>query len=106
MARVRFPPPPQDHFDGGVPHQLLNDLEGHAPPRKVAAVGVADSGTLAHATTSLKPGTWNTVTLPIPLGAVSPFHELGLETFTDAPWGGVPSQLAMNHTGPFTSVPG
>jgi hypothetical protein len=32
---------PHGHFDGGVPHQLLNDLEGHAPHREVAAVGVA-----------------------------------------------------------------
>jgi hypothetical protein len=40
------------------------------------------------AATSLKAGTWNTVTLQIPAGAVSPFHELGLEIFTDAPWTG------------------
>jgi hypothetical protein len=31
---------PHGHFDGGVPHQLLNDLEGYAPHRKVATVGV------------------------------------------------------------------
>jgi hypothetical protein len=40
------------------------------------------------ASTSLKAGNWNTVTLQIPAGAVSPFHELGLEIFTDAPWTG------------------
>ncbi|WP_224366442.1 hypothetical protein [Hyalangium versicolor] len=40
------------------------------------------------ATSSLKPGTWNTITLQIPAGAVSPFQELGLEIFTDAQWTG------------------
>jgi hypothetical protein len=38
--------------------------------------------------TSLKVGTWNTVTLQVPAGAVSPFHELGLEIFTEASWKG------------------
>jgi hypothetical protein len=40
------------------------------------------------AATSLKAGTWNTVTLPVPAGAVSPFQELGLEIFTEASWKG------------------
>jgi hypothetical protein len=37
-GKVRIP---QGHLDGGMPHQLLDDLEGHAPHRQVAAVGVA-----------------------------------------------------------------
>ena len=40
------------------------------------------------AATSLKAGTWNTVTLPVPAGAVSPFQELGLEIFTEGSWKG------------------
>ena len=40
------------------------------------------------AATALKAGTWNTVTLQIPAGAVSPFQELGLEIFTEASWKG------------------
>ncbi|HEX8698862.1 MAG TPA: hypothetical protein VF815_08495 [Myxococcaceae bacterium] len=38
--------------------------------------------------TSLTAGAWNTVTLPVPAGAVSPLHELGLELFTEATWTG------------------
>jgi hypothetical protein len=37
---------------------------------------------------ALKAGAWNTVTLPVPADAVSPFQELGLEIFTDAWWTG------------------
>jgi hypothetical protein len=37
---------------------------------------------------SLKAGAWNTLTLPVPSGAVSPFAELGLELFTDGAWTG------------------
>jgi hypothetical protein len=37
---------------------------------------------------SLKAGAWNTLTLPVPTNAVSPFQELGLEIFTDASWTG------------------
>jgi len=40
------------------------------------------------AATSLTSGVWNTVTLPVPAGAVSPLHELGIELFTDATWAG------------------
>lgn len=40
------------------------------------------------AATSLKAGTWNTLTLQVPANAVSPFQELGLEIFTDAAWTG------------------
>jgi hypothetical protein len=38
--------------------------------------------------TSLRAGAWNTVTIQVPPGAVSPLHELGLELFTDATWTG------------------
>ena len=31
---------PHGHLDGGVPNQFLNDLEGNASHREVAAVGV------------------------------------------------------------------
>jgi hypothetical protein len=38
--------------------------------------------------TSLTPGAWNTLNVPVPAGAVSPLHELGVELFTDATWAG------------------
>jgi hypothetical protein len=38
--------------------------------------------------TTLRTGAWNTVTLQVPVGAVSPLYELGLEFFTDATWTG------------------
>jgi hypothetical protein len=38
--------------------------------------------------TSLTAGAWNTLTVPVPAGAVSPLHELGVELFTDATWTG------------------
>jgi hypothetical protein len=37
---------------------------------------------------SLQGGAWNTVTVQVPAHAVSPFHELGIEFFTDGPWTG------------------
>ncbi|KFE63882.1 hypothetical protein [Hyalangium minutum] len=37
---------------------------------------------------SLKADAWNTLTLPVPSNAVSPFAELGLEIFTGATWTG------------------
>jgi hypothetical protein len=40
------------------------------------------------AATSLKAGAWNTVSFQVPAGAVSPFHELGLEIFTEGSWKG------------------
>jgi hypothetical protein len=39
-------------------------------------------------TTSLTAGAWNNVTIPVPAGAVSPLHELGIEIFTHAAWTG------------------
>jgi hypothetical protein len=38
--------------------------------------------------TSLQAGGWNSVTLQVPSGAVSPLHELGLELFTNGTWTG------------------
>jgi hypothetical protein len=39
-------------------------------------------------TSSLQAGAWNTVSVQVPANAVSPFHELGLEFFTNAAWTG------------------
>ena len=55
--------------------------------QQAAAGGWQWTGTWV-AASSLKAGTWNTVTLQMPTGAVSPLYELGLEFFTDAAWTG------------------
>ncbi len=40
------------------------------------------------ASTSLRTGDWNTVTVQVPANGVSPLYQLGLELFTDAAWSG------------------
>jgi hypothetical protein len=38
--------------------------------------------------TSLQAGAWNTLTVQVPSNAVSPFHQIGIEFFTNAAWTG------------------